>query len=358
MNGSDVRKKRLAVGWKAARCWAWPFLKSYVLNGHLRPVLSFLFTDLACNYRCYYCYGSHVPEASGMTIETARRSVDWLHTIGCRVLAFMGGEPLVRKDFILDVTRYAHARGFYIYLPTNGVFLDEAFLDEAAEAGVDLFNLAVDCVDPKPGLPKALNRVRPQFEMLCEKSRQGRFLAMFNVNITPRNVDDVKELSEIAYRNRINVDYHIMEPPLKDQPHFATSRDTIGFLPEDYQGVDALLDWLYERYQEGYNIANAPQHFVDGKRFIRRQPLRWDCRAGVSTLVILTDGRLMPCFEFFNDDRDWGVVGAPQLDADRLAELKRECNPHCMSTCNYTTAHYHRFGAFLPWIAKYFRVRG
>jgi len=357
MTSWQVRGKRLAVGWKAARCWLWPFLKSRMYNSAFRPGLSFLFTDLACNYRCYYCYGSHVPEDRGMTLETARKSVDWLHSCGCRVLAFMGGEPLVRKQFIIDVTRYAHERGFYVYLPTNGALLDEQFVDEAAQAGVDMFNLAVDCVDEQPGLPKALNRVRAQYDMLREKSSRGEFLVMFNVNITPRNVEDVKELTEIAHRDQINVDYHVVEPPIKEQAHFRTPTDEIGFLPDDYRTVDELFDWLYEKYRQGYNIANSPKHFITAKRFIRRQPILWNCLAGINTLVIMTDGRLMPCFEFFNDERDWGVVGEHKFDPERLAELKKQCGPHCMSTCNFTTSYYCSFSTIFEWVGKYFHVR-
>lgn len=353
----QIQRKRLALGWKAARCWFWPFVKSRVWSSRFRPVLSFLFTDLACNYRCYYCYGSHVPGDRGMSLDTAKQAVDWLHSLGCRVLAFMGGEPLIRKQFILDVTRYAHERHFYVYLPTNGVFLDPAFVDAAADAGVDLFNLAVDCMDEKPGLPKALNRIRSQYEMLREKSSRGKFLVMFNINITPRNVEDVKELTEIAYRDRINVDYHVVEPPLKDQPHFQTSHDEIRFPPADYQKVDELLDWLLEKYRQGYNMANSPQHFITAKRFLRGEPIAWDCRAGINTLVIRTDGRLTPCFEFFNDKSDWGMVGGPRFRRDRLDDLKKQCSSHCMSTCNFTGAYYCSFLTILGWVGKYVHVR-
>jgi len=353
----DVRRKQFAVGWKAMRCWFWPFVKSSLLDGHLRPYLSFLFTNLSCNYHCYYCYGSHVPDDRGMTWETATQSVDWLQSLGCRVLAFMGGEPLLRKRFILDVTRYAGARGFYVYLPTNGFFLDEAFIEEAADAGVDCINLALDCVDEKPGLPKALNRVRPQYEMLLEKNRQKKFVVMFNVNVTPRNVEDVKELTELAYRDRINVDYHICEPPLLDQPHFATDTRAIGFTPDDFARVDALFDWLLEKFHAGYNMANSPEHFRIAKRFIRREPIQWDCRAGDKTLVIQTDGRLMPCFELFNDTYDWGCVGRPRFDPKRLADIKRCCTAHCLSTCNFTTSYYGNFSRAKDWIGKYYRVR-
>jgi MoaA/NifB/PqqE/SkfB family radical SAM enzyme len=358
MASMSVCRKQLAVGCKALRCYFWPFVKSRFMDGRLRPGLSFLFTDLACNYRCYYCYGSHVPGDKGMTWETATKSVDWLHSLGCRVLAFMGGEPLVRKDFILDVTRYANERGFYVYLPTHGGLLDEKFLNEASAAGVDLFNLAVDCIDEKPGLPKALNRVHRQYEMLRDRSKEGEFLLMLNVNITPRNIDDVKELTELAYRDRINVDYHIVEPPLKEQPHFQTDPDEVGFAPEDYEKVDELLDWLLAKFKQGYNMANSPEHFVLGKRFIRRQPIEWDCLAGIHTLVICTDGRLMPCFEFFNDDHDWGVIGEPKFDPERLADMKKTCSSHCMSTCNFTASYYIHPTRILSWVGKYFHVRG
>jgi hypothetical protein len=38
-----------------------------------------------------------------MTEDVAHRSIDWLHDHGCRVLALMGGEPLLRPDFVHKV---------------------------------------------------------------------------------------------------------------------------------------------------------------------------------------------------------------------------------------------------------------
>ena len=64
----------------------------------------------------------------------AKNSVDLLRAKGCRVLAYMGGEPLLRKNFIIDLTRYARERDFFIYLPTNGILMDEAFVDEIGDA--------------------------------------------------------------------------------------------------------------------------------------------------------------------------------------------------------------------------------
>jgi sulfatase maturation enzyme AslB (radical SAM superfamily) len=54
-----------------------------------------------------------------MSEDTAKRSIDWLHGTGCRVFAYMGGEPLLRPDFIHKITYHAAKKNFWIYLPTN-----------------------------------------------------------------------------------------------------------------------------------------------------------------------------------------------------------------------------------------------
>lgn len=292
-----------------------------------------------------------------MTWDTARAAVDWLQSTGCRVLAFMGGEVLLRKDFLLEVTRYANRKGFYVYLPTNGFFLDDQFIDAAADAGMDLVNLAVDCVEPGPGLPKAFSRIKEQYQMLIRKSAERDFLVMFNINITPRTVRDVRELTEIAHRDRINCDYHTFERPQKEMEHFRTDDGSLEFLPDSWAEVDDLLDWLLAKYDEGYNIANPRGYFLDAKRFIRGEPLRWRCRAGQRTLVIRTDGRLAPCFEFFNDERDWGTIGDPKFDGKRLRELKAGCGPKCLSTCNRGTSYYYGFRPVFEWVGKYLRTQ-
>jgi uncharacterized Fe-S cluster-containing radical SAM superfamily enzyme len=39
-------------------------------------------------------------------------------------------------------------------------------IDRLADAGISTFNIAVDAVDIKPGLPKALAPIRKQFDYL------------------------------------------------------------------------------------------------------------------------------------------------------------------------------------------------
>ena len=52
----------------------------------LRPIIAYLFTEYKCNLDCHYCW-AYNNAVKGMTEPMARRSVDWLESIGNRVLA-------------------------------------------------------------------------------------------------------------------------------------------------------------------------------------------------------------------------------------------------------------------------------
>lgn len=87
----------------------------------------------------------------------------------CRVLALMGGEPLLRPDFAHKVVYYAAKKGFWIYIGTNGRLLRPDVADRLGDAGTAVFNFAVDSWDEKPGLPKAVVPVRKHLEHLLRK---------------------------------------------------------------------------------------------------------------------------------------------------------------------------------------------
>ncbi|MBN1105865.1 MAG: radical SAM protein [Deltaproteobacteria bacterium] len=345
---------RLSNFTRAYRSWIGPYIKSRLHSGEFRPVLSFLYTDLNCNLDCHYCYsrGRRIP---GMTMEVAKRSVDWLSSVGCKVLAYMGGEPLVRKDVILELTRYATERGFFVYLPTNGILLDEAFIDEIGKAGISTINLAVDSMEGADGIPKCFARIRRQFDWLLEREEEYGFITFLNINITDRNIGDIKALTELAHDHGVPTDYHINEPPLIQYDQYRHVHDGAWITEGSYLGVDALIDWLIEKNLAGYTMVNSVEHLRAMKRFIRHELPPWPCCAGRLTLIIRLDGTLAPCFELYGSKEDWGSVeNGPRFDPLRLARIKDECTSHCLSTCNYQVMHYTRSLLYsLQWIAKH-----
>ncbi len=340
--------------YRALRCWYLPFLKSRYRSKEFRPLLSYLFTDWRCNVNCYYCYTWN-NQIEGMTLDVAKRGIDWLKTVGCRVVAIMGGEPLLRKEFILDVVRYGVKNGFFMYLPTNGILMDREFIDRVGDAQVAAINLALDVIKEKPGLPKSFERVKPQFEYLAKQRDRYGYIVFFNINITSRNLDDVKELTEIAHDYNIGTDYHINEPPVITQKHYRYGDRGYWITQEYYKKTDELIDWIIEKNREGYPMVNSIAHLKAMKDFIRHRNRPWACRAGINSSVIRIDGTLAPCFELYNSEKDWGRIFAPDFDPVKLERQKRECNPRCLSTCNYQVHHYYStYLNGLKWVYKHF----
>ncbi|GIU76251.1 MAG: hypothetical protein KatS3mg004_3338 [Bryobacteraceae bacterium] len=119
--GQSAYRQRasLPVITRALRGWLVPYIRSRVLPGEFHPIIAYLFTEYKCNIDCHYCW-AYNNRVKGMTEDVARRSIDWLHDNGCRVLALMGGEVLLRPQFVHKVVYYAAKRGFFVYVPTNG----------------------------------------------------------------------------------------------------------------------------------------------------------------------------------------------------------------------------------------------
>ncbi|MDA2929880.1 radical SAM protein [Acidobacteria bacterium AH-259-O06] len=332
--------------------WAIPYVKSRWYSKELRPIIPYLFTEWKCNLDCHYCW-SFNNKIKGMTEDTARRSIDWLHSIGSRVLALMGGEPLLRPHFIHKVVYYAAKKGFFVYLPTNGRLMKPEVIDRLGDAGLATVNLAVDSVEERPELPKALNPIRSYFDYLVKRQHYYGYTVMFNINITRINMDDVKELTEIARANGIATDYHINEAPLTKQDHFKHYEDNSTYLwPEDYPRADAILDWIVDKQRQGYKMVNPVQHLLDMKDLMRDGVKPWKCRAGQNSLIIRTDGTLAPCFPMYSATYDWGTVGNHKFDVKQLDEMKKSCTKHCLSTCNYILSYCYDNMRVLKWGLK------
>jgi MoaA/NifB/PqqE/SkfB family radical SAM enzyme len=335
----------------AMRGWAFPYVKSRLLQGDFHPIVAYLFTEYKCNLDCHYCY-SFDNRVKGMTEEVAKASIDWLHSTTCRVLALMGGEVLLRPKFVHKVVDYAASKGFWIYIPTNARLLRPDVIDRLADAGVATFNVAVDAVDEKPGLPKALNPIRSYFEYLVNRQYRYGYTIFFNINICRNNLDDVRELTEIAHANRISTDYHINEMPLLEQSHFKHYDQTnpTYIRPEDHERVDEVLDWLIEKQRSGYMMTNSIERIAQMKQFMRGELEPWNCRAGQNTLIIRVDGTLAPCFPMYSATYDWGVIGSPKFDTSQLRDMKVTCERHCFSTLNHIVGYCYNDRRVIRWM--------
>jgi len=352
-NGSPYRTRTTPfMVRRGLRGWLYPYIKSRVLPGDFHPIIAYLFTEWKCNLACHYCWAFD-NGIKGMSEDTARRSIDWLHDAGCRVLALMGGEVLLRPQFVHKTVYYAARKGFWVYVPTNGRLMRPDVIDRLGDAGVATINLAVDSLDDRPELPKALNPIRPYFEYLNKKQYVYGFSVFFNINITRLNLDDVRQLTEMAHDYGIATDYHINESPMLEQAHYQHAETNSTFIrQEDWAGVDELIDWLIEKNRSGYKMVNSVRRLEDMKAFMRGHVAPWGCRAGHNSLIIRTDGTLAPCFPMYSATFNWGWAGDPRFGREQLEGMKSTCHRYCFSTLNHNLAYCYDAGRAIKWTLK------
>lgn len=341
--------------YKTMRGWLFPYVRSRVMPGEFHPIIAYLFTEWKCNLDCHYCW-AYNNSVKGMTEDVARRSLDWLHDTGGRVLALMGGEPLLRPQFIHKVVYYATKRGFWVYLPTNGRLLRPEVTDWLGDAGVATINLAVDSVDVKPSLPKALVPIRPYFDYLIKRQYRYGFTVFFNINICRNNIEDVKQLTEIAHDHGISTDYHLNESPMLEQDHFKHNDENSTYItPEDHGRVGDLIDWIIDKNRAGYKMVDSVTRLQEMKAFMRGERKPWQCRAGQNSLIVRVDGTLAPCFPMYSATYDWGTVGNHKFEVPQLDHMKESCTLECFSTLNNNLAMAYDDARVIRWVWKQVR---
>jgi MoaA/NifB/PqqE/SkfB family radical SAM enzyme len=227
--------------------------------------------------------------------------------------------------------RYAAGKGCYVYLPTNGRLLTPDVTDRLGDAGVATFNVAIDCMREKPGLPKALEHIRGNFDYLVRLQSRYGYTVFLSINITRFNLEDVRLLTEFSRENRVATAYHLCE----------SERGHTPFQSQELGAVDGLLDYLIDRNRAGYAMVNSAEHLQAMKSLVRGGVASWPCRAGRNMVVCRTDGTLAPCYPLRESDQDWGSVGCPKFDTPQLADLKRRCSESCFSTVGYMLANYY-----------------
>ena len=288
-----------------------------------------------------------------MSEETAKRSIDWLHSTTCRVPALMGGEPLLRPQFVHKIVDYAAKKDFWVYLPTNARLLQPEVIDWVADAGVAIVNFAVDTVEERPGLPKALAPVRNYFDHLIRRQYRYGYSVFFNINICQNNLEDVKRLTEIAHDNVIATDYHINESPMLEPDHFKHYDENDTFIrQEDWSRVDDLVEWQIEKNRSGYKMVNSVKRLRDMCEFMRGKVEPWNCRAGQNNVIIRVDGTLAPCFPMYSAKYDWGTIENHKFEVKQQDEMKTECQTHCFSTLNHNLGYCYNDTRVIKWILR------
>lgn len=104
----------------------------------------------SCNLSCIHCHASDrtTKEDELTTLEIFRLLDELARISGFRMVAFTGGEPLLRPD-LYEILEYAKKLGFSTTLASNGTLITPQIAKKLADAGLSIAAISLDSTDEK-----------------------------------------------------------------------------------------------------------------------------------------------------------------------------------------------------------------
>ncbi len=160
-------------------------------------ILHFHITSL-CPYSCRHCCSDSGLQSryEELDLKTIRKMLDEAVLLGMQEIDLSGGEPLVvGRDTILEIIRHSSREGLLTTLNTNTWFLDEGYIAELKDAGLDrvkssLYGTSSGTHDEFTRKEGAFEQVRTALECL----RKQEIEAWINYVVTPRNMGETSVL--------------------------------------------------------------------------------------------------------------------------------------------------------------------
>lgn len=118
------------------------------LYGRAFPVAMTLAVTYRCQCKCSHCSaGDHLRnDIQELSTEEAKKIIDDGQDLGITILAFTGGEPLLRED-IYELISYVDQNKTMPILFTNGLLLTDENVEKLADAGLYSLFVSLDSPD-------------------------------------------------------------------------------------------------------------------------------------------------------------------------------------------------------------------
>lgn len=260
-----------------------------------------LFPTEQCNFRCVYCYedfelgkmSSWVIEAIKDLVKVKVEQIDELN------FSWFGGEPLLAKSVIYEISEYAQkvcnevGVSYSGSVTTNGYNLDLKTLEKLVSLNQARFQISLDGDESQHNLTRVKQNGSGTFDriwanLIAAKNSKLDFKILLRIHVTDENIDSIERLNKK------------LEAELLDDPRFHTYFKEISNLGGNNKD---RFEHLIQSSKDNQKLAKNMNDMLTSEDATGyRKDKNYICYAAQpNTLAIRSDGTLSKCTVALNN---------------------------------------------------------
>ena len=270
-----------------------------------------------CNLNCTYCYENK--RNKDISFEDIKNLIDYEinRKQNYSIIIFYGGEPLLQKNMIKSTIDYINSKNcktdFYFGITTNGTLLDDDFINYMKENRFVNIAYSIDGMKETHDLNRKTIDGKGTFDIVQTNAK--KLLHSFN-EVVAMSVITKNNLSNLSN----NVEYLIDMGFKYINLLFDYSQD---WQDEDLNEIKKQYNEVAEIYANKIlQESDVEIPLIDDKirTYIKDEyNCNEDCKFGMKTINIGTDGNFYPCMQFVNN-KDF-IIGNCEKGIDINARL-------------------------------------
>lgn len=270
-----------------------------------------------CNLNCTYCYENK--QDKNITFENIKKLIDYeiKQNQKYSIIVFYGGEPLLQKEIIKNTIEYINSKNskmkFFYGLTTNATLLDDEFIQYMKKNGFANIACSIDGMKETHDLNRKTIDGKETFDIVQKNARKliKAFDSVVSMSvITRNNLSDLSKnvnfLIEMGFKY-INLLFDYSQDWQDDdlneiRKQFSQVADIYAnkILQEGDVEIPLIDEKIRTYVQEDYNCND-------------------DCKFGMKTINVGTDGNFYPCMQFVNNPKF--IIGNCENGIDTKARL-------------------------------------
>ena len=172
------------------------------------PLRYFFELTYQCNLNCPYCYVGAERKKNELTAQEWFNIID--HIPFYSFVTLVGGEPLVRKDFISILERTAKKTYGKLNVVTNGILIDDEIIDAFIRTKMMLLSVSLDGYgknhDKNRGKEGIFETIISNLENLnIKKGKNAKPMVDIKTIVLENNLDDLPKLYRLC--EEMNFDF-------------------------------------------------------------------------------------------------------------------------------------------------------